>query len=73
MPGKKFQYWCFTTNDPRVPFVAEGDLKFVIEQPEQPPGKSWHRQGYAEFGKRLGMAAGDAGQRFRNSPTPLLT
>jgi hypothetical protein len=52
MPGKKFQYWCFTTNDPEIKLEANDDIGFIVWQPEFPPDKHWHRQGYVEFKKQ---------------------
>jgi hypothetical protein len=52
MPGKKYQYWCATTNDPNIPLEANSEIGFIVWQPEYPPGLHWHRQIYVEFKKQ---------------------
>jgi hypothetical protein len=54
MPGKQYQAWMVTTNDPNWELKVGADVQFFAWQPEEPPGVGWHRQCYVEFVKRLG-------------------
>ena len=51
--GEKSRYWMFTTNNPDVHIDLSDTVTLIVEQPEQPDGVGWHRQGYAEFNGRL--------------------
>jgi hypothetical protein len=53
MPGFKGKFWAGTTNDPNFNVELSDDVRFVVMQPEEPPGVGRHWQFYVEFAGRV--------------------